>query len=103
MMIREFKMNFCCVLFALFSGCAGIKVVNPNDQNKNAGTLALDITNGKPQLIETYTCRIVASNGNRVSAIGKTEDEAKQEALAKCRDQTVISFCESKNVKCDKN
>lgn len=89
--------------FLLFLGCAGIKVVNPNDQNKNAGALALDLTNGKPKLVATYTCKIVASNGHRVSAIGKNEDEAKNEALAKCRDQTVVSFCEMKNVKCDKN
>ena len=92
-----------CSSLILFSGCAGIKVINPNDQNKNAGTMALDLTNGKPRLVETYTCKIVASNGNRVSAIGKSEVEAQKEALAKCRDQTVISFCELKNVKCEKN
>lgn len=89
--------------FLLFSACAGMKVVNPNDQNKEAGTLALDLSSGKPKLVETYTCKIVASNGNRVSAVGKSEDEARKEALAKCRDQTVVSFCELKNVKCEKN
>lgn len=91
------------IVLMLISGCAGVKVINPNDQNKNAGTLALDLSSGKPKLVETYTCYIVASNGNRVSTIGKTEDDAKKEALAKCKDQTVISFCDLKNVKCTKN
>ncbi|MEK6775133.1 MAG: hypothetical protein AABY64_14425 [Bdellovibrionota bacterium] len=102
MTIDNWKMVFCSSVL-LFSGCAGIKVINPNDQNKNEGTLALDLASGKPKLVATYTCKIVASNGNRVSAIGKTEEEAQKEALAKCRDQTVISFCESKNLKCTKN
>jgi hypothetical protein len=87
----------------LLSSCAGVKVTNPNDENKNAGTLALDLSGGKPKLVGTYSCKIVASNGNRVSAVGKTEAEAKKEANAKCRDQTAISFCEEKNLKCEKN
>lgn len=102
MKIKIWKFAVCNSLF-LFSGCAGIKVVNPNQKNDTSGTLALDITNGKIELAETYTCRIFASNGNRVSAIGKTQDEAQKEALAKCRDQTLVSFCETKNVKCEKN
>ncbi len=102
MIVHNWKMVFCSSVL-LFLGCAGIKVINPNDQNKNEGTLALDLTSSKPKLVGTYTCKIVASNGNRVSAIGKSEEEARKEALAKCRDQTVISFCESKNVKCAKN
>ena len=102
MKISQWKIVIASSLL-LFIGCAGMKVVNPNDQNKNAGTLALDLSNGKPQLVGTITCSIVASNGNRVSAIGKTEDQARKEALAKCRDQTVVSFCEPANLKCDKN
>lgn len=92
MRICELKI-FLCSLIILASSCAGMKVVNPNDQNTEAGTMAL----------ETYTCTIVASNGNRVKAVAKTESEAQKEALAKCRDQTVISFCEPKNLKCVKN
>lgn len=57
--------------------------------------------NGK--LVGTFTCSIVASNGKRVSAIGKTEDEARKETLAKCQDKTVISVCLSKNTKCVRN
>lgn len=102
MTIHDWKIAFCASLL-LFSGCAGVKVINPNDQNKDTGTLALDLTSGKPKFVETYTCKIVASNGKKVSAIGKTEAEAQKEALAKCRDQTAISFCESKNLKCYKN
>lgn len=90
-------------LLLILSGCAGIKVINPNDENKNAGAIALDLSTGKPKLVETYTCKIVASNGTRVSAVGKTINETQKEALAKCRDQTAISFCEPKNVNCEKN
>lgn len=87
-------------LTLVLTSCAGMKVIHPNDKNKNAGTLALD-ENGK--LVNTFTCNIVASNGKRVSAIGKTENEAREEALAKCRDQTLVSFCLVKNTKCVKN
>ena len=89
-------------LFLAF-GCAGMKVVNPNDKNENEGTLALDLSGGTPKLVETYTCKIVASNGQKVSATGKTEDEARSEAVAKCRDKTLISFCDAKKAKCVKN
>ncbi len=87
----------------MISGCAGMKVVHPNDQNNEQGTKALDLSGGSLKIVDTYTCKIVASNGNRVSAVAKTEEEAKKEALAKCKDQTVISFCQPKNVKCVKN
>ncbi len=95
--------RFCGVLLLLMTACAGMKVVNPNDQQKEKGTLALDLSGGSMKLVETYSCSIVASNGQRVSATGKTENDARGEALAKCRDQTAISFCESKNAKCAKN
>lgn len=94
--------KFVCLgcLTLLFTGCAGVKVIHPNQQNKNAGTMALD-KDGR--LVATYTCNIVASNGRRVSAIGRSESEARQEALAKCRDQTLISSCAPRNVKCVRN
>lgn len=92
-------MGLSCLTLLLIS-CAGVKVIHPNDRNKNAGTMALD-KDGK--LVNTFTCSIVASNGKRVSAIGKTEDETRTEALAKCRDKTIISTCLPKNVKCVKN
>lgn len=87
-----------------FLGCAGMKVVYPNDDiQKNKGTLALDLSSGTPKLVETFTCTIVASNGKRVSAIGKSEAAARNETLAKCRDQTIVSFCLEKNLKCERN
>ncbi len=84
-------------------GCAGMKVVNPNNKNENEGTKALDLSSGKLTVVDTYTCKIVASNGQRVSAIGKSEETARNEALAKCRDKTLVSFCDAKNLKCEKN
>lgn len=85
-------------------GCSGMKVINPNDPaTQNAGTKALDLSSGTPKIVSTFTCSIVASNGTRVSAIGKSEAEARKEALAKCRDQTLVSFCLEKNLKCAAN
>lgn len=88
------------LILLLSTSCTGVKVINPNDKNENAGTLALD-ENGK--VVKTFSCSIVASNGKRVSAIGITENEARNEALAKCRDHTIISSCMPKNLKCVKN
>jgi hypothetical protein len=81
-----------------------MKVINPNDPaTKNAGTKALDFSGGTPKIVSTFTCSIVASNGTKVSAIGKTEAEARKEALAKCRSETIVSFCLEKNLKCAAN
>lgn len=88
------------ILILMLASCAGVKVIHPNDKNKNAGTLALD-KNGK--FVKTFTCSIVASNGKRVFAVAKNEKDAHDEAIAKCRDKTIISVCLSKNVKCEKN
>lgn len=88
-----------CVL--VLAGCAGMKVINPNDQNKNEGTLALDTTNGF-KLVATYTCKL-DSMGNRFSAIGKSEAEARDEVVARCRDKSVISFCKPEKATCIKN
>ena len=102
--MREKSMSkFLIVSFSfifLLSGCAGVKVIHPKDKNKNAGTLAFD-KNGK--LVNTFTCSVVASNGKRVSAIGTTIDEARENALSKCRSKTLISVCLEKNTKCMSN
>ncbi|WP_413587096.1 hypothetical protein [Bdellovibrio sp. HCB274] len=86
----------------ILSGCAGMKVVDPNKPD-NKGTLQVDYSGGTPKLVGTYTCTMVGANGKRVYAIGKSEDEARQEAIAKCQDQTVISFCKSSRISCEKN
>jgi hypothetical protein len=86
----------------VFIGCAGLKVVNPNDQNQNAGTLSVDASGGQIKLVSTYTCKI-ESMGNKFSALDKTEDLARKEVLAKCRDKTILSFCMPENIKCFKN
>lgn len=94
---------FFIILFSfsfLLTSCSGVKVIHPKDQNKNAGTLALD-KNGK--LVGTFTCSLVASNGKRVSAIGTTIDEARENALSECRSKTFISVCLAKNTKCVSN
>lgn len=88
----------------LLSACSGMKVINPIDPaTQNAGTKAIDYSSGTPKIVSTFTCSIVASNGKRVSAIGKSEAEARTEALARCRDQTIVSFCLEKNLRCAPN
>lgn len=86
----------------LIIACAGIKVINPNDQNPNAGTLAVDASGGGLKLVETYTCKL-ESMGNRFSAVGKTEEEARKEVVARCQDRTLLSFCKTEKVTCLKN
>lgn len=83
-------------------GCAGMKVVRPEEQ-ENKGTKQLDFSGGSLKVADTYTCSIVASSGKRVSAVGKTEEDTRIEAMAKCRDQTLVSFCKVENVRCVKN
>ena len=99
--MNKFFIFVCLYCFTfLLTSCAGVKVIHPKDKNENAGTMALD-KNGK--LVKTFTCSVVASNGQRVSAIGRTKDEARENALAECRSKTVISFCSPKNTKCVSN
>lgn len=93
---------FAALLFILLAGCAGLTVINPNDKNENAGTLAVDMKDGKLQLVGTYTCNL-DSMGNRFSAVGKTEDDTRNEVLARCQDRTLLSFCKAENIKCLKN
>lgn len=81
------KIYFLISLFVV-SSCAGVKVINPEDA-KHA--------NGK------YTCSLVAGNGKRVYASGGNEAEARDEAIARCRDKTIVSVCLAKNTKCIKN
>ena len=90
------------ILFmAILASCAGMKVVNPEDPaTKNAGTMMFDASSGK--FVSTYTCQMLSGSG-RVSAIGKTEEEARNETLAKCKDKTVISVCKPEKVTCSKN
>lgn len=83
-------------------GCAGVKVVDPNKPN-NKGTLQVDWSGGSPKLVGTFTCTMVGANGKRVYATGKSEDEARKEAIAKCQDQTLVSFCKSSKMSCEKN
>jgi hypothetical protein len=91
-------------ILCAFTGCSGMKVINPNDPaTKNAGTKTLDFSSGAPKIVSTFTCSIVAADGKRVSAIGKSEAAARQEALAKCHDQTAVSICREENLKCAAN
>lgn len=95
---------FFVLILASLTGCSGMKVIHPDDPaTKNAGTKALDFSGGVPTIVSTFTCSIVASNGKRVSAIGKSDAEARKEALAKCRDETLVSFCLEKNLRCAAN
>lgn len=96
----KLKITLVVAMLAVFTGC-GLKVINPNEPN-NTGTLALDVTSGSPKLVGTYTCQL-QSMGNRFSAVGKTEAEAKSEVVAKCKDRTLLSSCKADNAKCAKN
>src|ERR1700751_4162651 len=93
-----------CLSLAVLSGvcCSGVKVVKPQDQNKNAGTLAVDWSGGSPKLVGTYTCNL-KSMGNQFSAIGKSEEEARKEVVARCRNTAIITFCKSEEATCLKN
>lgn len=92
-------------VFLCLSFSCGMKVIHPDEKDKNAGTKMVDWSSGSPKIVSTYSCSIVtmAKDNKKVIAIGKTEDEARKEVLAKCRDQTIISVCLEKNVKCVQN
>lgn len=98
------KKNILLFIFvaALISGCAGLKVVDPKKAKDN-GTLQVDYSNGQLKLVGTYTCTMVGANGRRVTATGKSEEEARKEAFAQCRNETVVSFCDVSKVSCAKN
>ena len=89
------------VIQGLMAGC-GLKVVNPNDQKKEAGTKMLDFSSGKPQVVSTFGCYL-KSGTRSFSASAKTEQEARTEVLARCKDATVVSFCKEADIKCEPN
>jgi len=86
-------------LFMSLSGCAGIQVVH---SNPNEGTLAVDKDEGQVKLVETYSCKLL-SGDRKFSAVAKIEGEARREVVAQCKDATMVSICEPKNVSCLKN
>ncbi|XGC79963.1 hypothetical protein ACES2L_11550 [Bdellovibrio bacteriovorus] len=94
-------LGFIIAVSFLGLGC-GLKVVNPNDKNPNEGALALDYSGGKVSLVGTYTCKL-ESMGNRFSAMGKTEADARDAVIDKCRSRTLISVCDPEKTKCFKN
>jgi hypothetical protein len=100
-LVSRFSVSIAIICLAA-AGCSGVKVVNPKEQNKNAGTLALDLSDGKPKLVGTYTCNL-ESTGNQYSAIGKTEDEARKEVVARCRNNAILTFCKPEKASCVKN
>ena len=65
----------------------------------------VDWTGSTTKIVSTYSCSIVTvtADNKKVTAIGKTEAEARKEALAKCKDQILLSFCREENVKCVQN
>lgn len=90
-------------IFLLFiSGCSGMKVNYPQDKDQDSNTKVLSLSEGKLQIIDPYVCRL-KSQGKHFSALGKTENEARQEVLAKCKDRTLISFCKPDKISCSKN
>ncbi len=90
------------LLTNLLMGCAGMKVIDPNKPDTK-GTMAVDWSGSSPKLVGTYTCTMVGANGKRVYATGKSENEAREEAIARCQDQTLISFCKASRISCEKN
>ncbi|MBK8200985.1 MAG: hypothetical protein IPK68_01210 [Bdellovibrionales bacterium] len=99
--MSKYRLCLAIVIF-LLTGCSGMKVIHPNDENKNSGTKMLDLSGGMPKIVSTYTCKL-QSMGQRVSAIGKTEKEARAEVLEKCHDKTLVSFCKEDKITCTQN
>ena len=97
----KFYFTFAMLMLFLL-GCSGMKIVDPNKPN-NKGMLQVDYSSGSPKLVETYTCTIVAANGKRLYATGKSEEAARKEVIAQCQDQTLLSFCKDSKVSCEKN
>ena len=86
-------------VFIVLQSC-GLKVIHP-DRPDEKGTLIYDYKTGK--LVGTYSCTMVGANGKRVYATAKSEDEARKEAVLKCQDQTLASFCKDSKMSCEKN
>ncbi len=85
-----------------YAGCSGIKVVKPSEPNKNQGTKMLDLSGGQIKIVSTYTCNL-ESQGEKFSAVGKTEADARKEVLARCRDHALLTFCKPEKISCLKN
>lgn len=86
----------------VLSGCAGMKVISPKDENKDKGTKMLDLSSGSPKVVSTYKCKL-DSMGHKFSALGKSEKEARDEVLARCHDKAIITFCKSDKITCVQN
>lgn len=95
-----YKAGLIFLIGYLLTACAGLKMIHPNRPNEK-GTLAYDYQTGK--FVATHTCTMVGSNGNRVYATAKSEEEARKEVISKCQDQTLVSFCEISKMSCEKN
>jgi hypothetical protein len=88
---------------AILSGCAGIKVINPNDpEQKEANTKMVDWSGGKPTIVTPYRCRM-NSMGKKYFALGVTEEEARKATIGKCRDDALINFCKEEDITCEQN
>ena len=97
--MNHFKKLIISLLVLNFTACAGMKVIHPEDE-KEKGTMAVDWKTGK--VVPTVSCKL-AGMGKTYRAIGKTNEEATKEVVARCRDGSLISICEEKNVKCWNN
>jgi hypothetical protein len=89
------------LVFSVFIGCAGLKVVDP-EADKDKGTMQLDTSGGGFKFVATYTCKL-NSGGKKYSALGKSEAEARAEVVARCRDGSLISNCKAEEATCKKN
>lgn len=80
-------------------------MVRPEEKSKNAGTKMVDWSSGTLKIVSTFSCSIVTvmNDNKKITAIGKSEAEARKEVLEKCRAQTLLSVCLEKNVKCVQN
>jgi hypothetical protein len=86
------------ILAVLLLANCGMKVVKPGEEKND--TKMVDWSSGK--IISPYNCKL-ESMGNKFSALGKTEEDARKEVIAKCRDKAVVSFCKAENVTCAQN
>lgn len=99
----KYRVRFLLGLMALhISGCSGLKVVQPTHEPEQLETKILDMSTGTPRLVSAHKCWL-SSMGDQFSALAKTEEEARKEVLAKCRDHSVISNCDSSVIICNKN
>ena len=90
------------VMSAFFSACTNLKVIHP-DRPDTKGTLMVDYSGDSPKLVGTYTCTVLAANGQRIYATAKNEEDARKEAIAKCQGLTAVSFCNVSKMSCEKN